>query len=70
MSNKSPEKSKSYKTASIFFLIGGLIFIIVGAVSSRIGSYLPIGIALVIISLAFWQHSKKLADNERKNSAK
>jgi len=70
MSNKSPEKSKPYKTAATLFLISGLLFIIVGVVSGKIGIFLPVGIALIIVSVVFWQHSRKLTDNGRKDSAK
>jgi drug/metabolite transporter (DMT)-like permease len=58
MSSKSSENSKSYKTATIFFAISGLIFIILSGVSGIY--FLPIGIALIIISILFWQRSKYL----------
>jgi drug/metabolite transporter (DMT)-like permease len=58
------EEAKRWRTAAIFYSIGGLLFIIVGAIGDRIGVFLPIGIALVILSMAFWQHSKKPTDNE------
>jgi len=70
MSSKSPKNSKSYKTAATLFLISGLLFIIVGIVGGRIGIFLPVGIALIIVSIVFWQHSKKLTDNERQDSSK
>ena len=70
MSSKSPKDAKSYKTAATLFSISGLLFIIVGVVGGKIEIFLPIGIALVIISIVFWQHSKKLTDNERKDSSK
>jgi len=70
MSSKSPKDLKSYKTAATLFSISGLILIIVGVVGGKIGIFLPIGIALVIISIVIWQHSKKLTDNERKDSSK
>jgi membrane-bound ClpP family serine protease len=53
MSNKSPKDSKSYQTAAMLFSISGLIFIILGVVSGKIGIYLSVGIALVIISIVF-----------------
>jgi hypothetical protein len=65
MSRKSPKDSKSYKTAAILFSISGLLFIIVTAVSSNI-VFLPVGIALVIISIVFWQHGKKLTNGVNK----
>jgi hypothetical protein len=70
MSSKSPKDSKAYKTAATLFAISGLLFIIVGVVGGKIGIFLPVGIALVIISIVIWQHSKKLTDNERKDSSK
>ena len=70
MSSKPSENSKSYKTAAILFSISGFVLILVGIVGGKIGVFLPIGIALVIISIAFWQRSKKPTDNEGKNSAK
>ena len=69
MSSKSPKDLKSYKTAATLFAISGLIFIIVSVVSGKIGVYLPVGIALAIISIGFWQHSKKLTSNEHKDSS-
>ena len=63
MSSKSPKDLKSYKTAATLFLISGLLFIIVAVVSGNIGVFLPVGIALAIISIGFWQRSKKLTDN-------
>ena len=70
MSSKQSKNSKSYKTAATLFSISGIVFIIVGVVSGKIGVYLPIGIALVIISMSFWQRSKKLKNNEHKDSSK
>jgi membrane-bound ClpP family serine protease len=69
MSSEPSKNLKSYKTAAILFSISGLIFIIVAVVSSEIGVFLPPGIALVIISIVFWQHGKKLTDgiNKKEN---
>jgi len=50
--------AKSYKTAAVLFSISGAVFIIVIVVSGEIGVFLPIGIALLIISIGFWQRSK------------
>ena len=49
---KQPENSKKYKTAAILFAVGGFILIILGIADII---YLPIGIALIIISFAIWQ---------------
>lgn len=62
MNNKLSKNSKSYKTAAILFSISGSIFIILSVVNGKIGIYLPVGIALVIISIAFWQSSKKITN--------
>jgi len=58
--SKDPE---SYRTAAIFFSVGGLIFIISSVVSGKVGALLPVGIAFIVLSIAFWQHSKKLRDS-------
>lgn len=63
------KNAKRMRTAAIFYSIGGIIFIIVGAIGGRIGVFLPIGIALVILSMAFWQRSNKLKNNELENSS-
>jgi len=63
MGGKSSENSKSYKTAALLFAISGIIFIILSGVSGIY--FLPIGIALIIISILFWQRSKYF---EKKNT--
>ena len=63
MNSKTSKNSKSYRTAAILFSISGFIFIILSAVSGKVGVFLPIGIALVIISVGFWQYSKKLTNS-------
>jgi len=68
--NSEPSKNpKSYRTAAILFSVGGLIFIVVAAVSSKVGVFLAPGIALIVISIVLWQHSKKLASrvNRKEN---
>jgi len=65
MSSESSKNLKSYKTAAILFSISGLLFIIVTVVSSNI-VFLPVGIALVIISIVFWQQGKKLTNGVNK----
>ena len=52
----------------MFFAISGLIFIILSGVGRIL--FLPIGIALIIISILFWQRSKYLVRNEHKDSNK
>jgi hypothetical protein len=61
MSDNPSKNPKSYRTAAILFSISGVLFMIVTAISGRI-AFLPIGIALVIISVAFWQQGRKLTN--------
>lgn len=63
------KEAKRMRTAAILYSISGFILIIVGAISGRIGVFLPIGIALVILSMAFWQRSNKLKNHELENSS-
>ena len=68
MSSEPSRNLKSHKTAAILFSISGLLFIIVTVVSSKI-VFLPVGIALIIIGIVFWQHGKKLTNgiNKKEN---
>jgi membrane-bound ClpP family serine protease len=66
MSSEPAKNLKAYRTAAILFLISGVIFIVETAVSREIGAFLPIGIALVILSIAFWQQGKKLTNGVNK----
>jgi len=66
MSSEPSKNPKSYRTAGMLFLIGGLIFIIVAAVSGRIEIFLSPGVALFVIGIALWQHSKKLTNESDK----
>ena len=61
MSSEPSKNLKAYKTGAILFTISGLLFIIVSAISSQI-FFLPVGIALIIISIVFWQQGKKLTN--------
>jgi hypothetical protein len=61
MSSESSKDLKAYRTAAILFAISGILFMIVSAISSQI-VFLPVGIALVIISIVLWQHSKKFTN--------
>jgi hypothetical protein len=61
MSSEPSKDLKAYKTAAILFTISGLLFIIVAVISSQI-VFLPVGIALVIISIVLWQQSKKFTN--------
>ena len=63
MTNKLSKDSKRYKTSAILFSISGLLLIIVGIVGGKIAIFLPIGIALIIISIVIWQYNKNLTDN-------
>jgi len=66
MSSEPSKNLKNYKTAAILFSISGLLFIIVAVISSKI-FFLPVGIALAIISIVFWQQGKKLTNGVNKN---
>ena len=61
MSSELSKNLKAYKTAAILFSISGLLFIIVSVIGSNI-VFLPVGIALVIISIVFWQQGKKFTN--------
>jgi hypothetical protein len=65
MSSEPSKNLKSYKNGAILFSISGLLFIIVTVVSSKI-VFLPVGIALIIISIVLWQHGKKLINGVNK----
>jgi len=65
MSSEPSKNLKAYKTAAILFAISGFLFMIVTAVSSNI-IFLPVGVALVIISVVFWQQGKKLTNGINK----
>ena len=65
MSSEPSKNLKSYKTGAILFSISGLLFIIVTVISSQI-VFLPVGIALIIISIVLWQHGKKLTNGVNK----
>jgi len=66
MSTEPSKNLKAYKTAATLFLISGVIFVIEAAVSRKIGVFLPVGIALVIVSIVFWQHDRKLKNGVTK----
>jgi len=61
MSSEPSKNLKAYKAAATLFTISGLLFIIVAVISSQI-VFLPVGIALVIISIVFWQQAKKFTN--------
>ena len=63
------KEAKRMRTAAILFSISGILFIIVGAIGGKIGVFLPVGIALIIVSMTFWQRSNKLKNNEPESSA-
>jgi hypothetical protein len=45
MSSEPSKNVKSYRTAATLFSISGIIFIILSAVSGKVGVFLPVGIA-------------------------
>jgi hypothetical protein len=60
--------SKRYKTAATLYWISGIILIIVGVVSSKF-FFLPIGIALVVLGMAFYYVAGKPTNDEQKDSS-
>jgi len=62
-------EAKRMRTAATLFIISGLLLIIAGAIGDKIGVFLPIGIALIIVSMSFWQYSKKATNHEQQNSS-
>jgi membrane-bound ClpP family serine protease len=66
MSSEPSKNVRAYKTAATLFLISGVIFIVEAAVTRKIGVFLPVGIALIIIGILFLQHSKKLTNGADK----
>jgi len=50
-------------------MVSGIIFIILGIVTSRVAIYLPIGIGLLIVGIAIWQKSRKIKENNSDNSS-
>lgn len=48
----------------VFIILGIVTSIIVGIVTSRIAIFLPIGIALLIVSMGIWQKSRKIKEND------
>jgi membrane-bound ClpP family serine protease len=63
------KEAKRWRTAAILYSISGILLIIVGAIGGKIGVFLPVGIALIIVSMTFWQRSNKLKNNEPESSA-
>ena len=60
MSIKHSPNPKALKSAAIFFLISGTIFIILTGISGKMAIFLPVGIALIVLGIVFWQSSKKI----------
>ena len=59
------KEAKKISTAAKLFSISGILFIIVGIIGGDIGVFLPVGIALIIVSLSFWHRSNKLNNSEQ-----
>jgi membrane-bound ClpP family serine protease len=66
MSSEPSKNVRAYKTAATLFLISGVVFIVEAAVTRKIGVFLPVGIALIIIGTVFLQHSKRLTNGADK----
>ena len=65
--SESSKSYKSYRTSAILFMISGILLIMVGLVGDKI-YLLPIGIALVALSLDIWQKSSRIHEKEQNNS--
>ena len=65
MPGTARKRSESYRKAAILYSISGAVFIILAAVGREVAVFLPIGIALVILSIAFWQQGKKSANRQQ-----
>ena len=64
-----PYNPRSYRSGAILFSISGAIFIILAAVSRKVGVFIPVGIALIVVSMGFWQHSRMPTDGEGEDSS-
>jgi DNA-binding MarR family transcriptional regulator len=63
LNSKHTPNLKELKSAAILFTISGIIFILLSVIGGKIGIFLPVGIALIIISMVYWQQSRKPTDN-------
>ena len=63
VNSKHTPNPKALKSAAILFVISGIIFILLSVIGGEIGIFLPVGVALIILSIVFWQRSKKLTDS-------
>ena len=62
MMAESSKSYKSYRTSAILFMISGILLIIIGLVGDKI-YLLPIGLALVALSLGIWLKSRRIKEN-------
>jgi hypothetical protein len=69
MTRGSSDKPESYRTAATLFAFSGLVFILVAAVSRKVGVFLPVGIALIVLSMGFWQRSRMPTNGEGEDSS-
>ena len=69
MTRGSSDKPDSYRTAAILFAFSGLVFILVAAVSRKVGVFLPVGIGLIVLSMGFWQRSRMSTNGEGEDSS-
>ena len=65
--SESSKSYKSYRTSAILFMISGILLIIIGLMGDKI-YLLPIGLALVALSLVIWQKSRRIHKEEQNNS--
>lgn len=62
--SNTPKSSKFYKTAAMLLLIAVLLTLAASILGFTVGVFVPIGMAFILIGVAFWQRSRKLKNNE------
>lgn len=66
---RQSDESKPYRTAAVLFATSGIIFVILAGLARNVGVFMPIGIALVILSMGFWQRSRMPTGGEEGDSS-
>ena len=66
--SESSKSYKSYRTSARLFMISGVLLIVVSILGDKI-YLLPIGMALLIVSMGIWRQSHKIKEAEQDNSS-
>jgi hypothetical protein len=66
---RTRDDPRSYRAAAILFSTSGAIFLVLAAVGREVGAFLPIGIALIVLSMGFWKRSRKPARGDGEDSS-